>query len=110
MWSIVGHSVSCLALDSTSPTVAPCPKRTQRTGISLRVIDAFLVRAADDSIEHSNGLCAVGINELEHLFEDIGFFHDVIVRVPFLHLLGVTVLLHHDANDELRCLLVGRAV
>ena len=46
------------------PAVAGCPELTLRAFLPVRVIDAFLVRATDDSIRNHHRLCTVLFDKL----------------------------------------------
>ena len=75
------------------------------------VIDAFFVRAADDTVCHHNGPSCGRIYEREHFFcyagivADIGAFGE-----PAPKICGLGMLRRNNANRELGCRPIVRAV
>jgi hypothetical protein len=55
--------------NTTGPAIPPRPERARRTGRTL-VVDAFLVRATDDPVDHGHAANAVRLEEEDDLLED----------------------------------------
>ena len=92
------------------PSVSSGPERAQGARAAFGVVDSRFMRATGDSISHGDRLCPIRRYEFQYFFEDIVLFHDVVVRVPFLHRLCIGVFLRGDSNDELGGLLVRRTI
>src|SRR5215212_5453698 len=94
----------------TGPAIPPRPERARRTGRTL-VIDAFLVRATEDPVDHGHAANAVRLEEEDDLLEDrrilahITLRHEVAPEVRR----GV-VLLRDHRGDQLRRPTIIRAV
>src|SRR5262245_34403052 len=81
--------------------VASFPELADRAPLTL-VVDAFLMRAADDAVGHGDGQHAVTRHELQHLLGNAGVVaHVAGVELPVAHLADFRVLGRNDADDDL---------
>ncbi len=82
--------------------IAPVPERADRTPLAF-VVDAFLVRAADDAVDHRDRQGVMGLDELQYLLGDCGVVaHVTLFDLPIAHLLHTGIFGWHDADGDLR--------
>ena len=81
--------------------VASFPELADRAPLTL-VLDAFLMRAADDAVGHGDRQHAVTCHELQHLLGNAGVVaHVAGVELPVADLADFRVLGRNDADDDL---------
>src|SRR4051812_19151132 len=92
------------------PAVPPRPERARRTGRTL-VIDAFLVGATDDPVDHDHGPDAVRLEEEDDLLEDRRILAHVTLRREVAPEVRRGIVLPRDhRRDQLRRPTIVRAV
>jgi len=86
-----------------SEAVAPRPVGAARAGLSLGVIYAFFVRAADQPIGDNHGLGGVLFEERKNLIANVGIVaHIGIFAEPTFESVGILTLVAHEGNNYLR--------
>lgn len=93
-----------VSLDAfTGETVAPSPVGTLGARFSLGVVDAFFVRAADETVGDDYGLGGVLFEEGEDLLSNgvIGA-HVGIFAEPAFKGVGLLAFVTHDGNNDFR--------
>jgi len=89
--------------DLAAPSITVGPERTLRTFFAFRVVNAFLMRAADDAIDGHHRFGTVTIDESNDCFGDswidsrIGCFAE-----PPLNRVRVSTFVRDDPNRDLR--------
>jgi hypothetical protein len=89
--------------DLAAPSITVGPERTLHAFFAFRVVNAFLVRAADDAIDGHHRFGTTLIDESNDCFSDfwvdsrIGCFAE-----PTLNWGGVSTFVRDDANRDLR--------
>src|SRR5579864_5809852 len=97
--------------DLAAPSIAVGPERTQRTFFAFRVVNAFFVRAADDTVDSHHRFGTVMIDESNDCFDNfridsrVGCFAE-----PSLNRVRVSTFVRDDANRDLRRSRVVRPV
>lgn len=93
------------------PSVAPGPKWTAWTLLTLSIIFSFLVGTADDPIGKNNGLGAMAANEGQHFLHGCLVEPNILGRaVPALQRYRFLFFGRYYADSDLRRHLVGRPI
>jgi hypothetical protein len=95
--SFLGTSVHAL----TREAVASLPELADGAPRTL-IVDAFLMRAADDAVGHGDGPHAVLRYEIQHFLGDAGVVaHVAGVEFPVAHLADLLVLGRNNTDNDL---------
>src|SRR5580700_290746 len=82
-------------------TIPSVPELANRTPFAV-VVNAFLVRAADDGVSHRNRQHAMLLHEFQYLAGDARIGTNVTTfHLPVAHLVHPSILGSHDANGDL---------
>ena len=94
-----------------SEAVATSPVRTLRAGLSLGVVDAFLMRTSDKTIGDDHGLGGVLFEEGENLIANLEVgTHVEIVGEPALEWIRLAAFVAHDGDNDFRGEICGWSV
>lgn len=104
--SLLGPRSWQLMNNVTRPSISFFPEWALRARLAFWVIYAFLMRAADDPIQHGNGLGVIVADELQCLRKHSRIASDVVIRKPLAHRFGVRMLMPNNTYNQLCCLSV----